>query len=147
MWEQRFLGSCCSAPQSPTAWVCGQRHRDPSAAGFGDTPSSVPAPIRHALLLLVSHWYEHRGPIEIGTAEARIPAAVSALSRAFRGKTPMIEPRVGEMRHLLQLQAPQRTPDGSGGAVVSWALLAEIWGAVRRAKLPKPSSPIACSPS
>lgn len=46
----------------------------------------------------------------------------------------MIEPRVGEMRHLLQLQAPQRTPDGSGGAVASWALQAEIWAAVRPSK-------------
>ena len=55
-------------------------------AGFGDTPSSVPAPIRHALLLLVSHWYEHRDPIEIGTAEARIPAAVSALLEPFAVK-------------------------------------------------------------
>ena len=40
------------------------------------------------------------------------------------------------MRHLLQLQAPQRTSDArsSGGAVVSWSLQAEIWAAVRPGK-------------
>ncbi len=48
-------------------------------AGFGATPADVPAPIRHALLLLVSHWYEHRDPAEIGTEHARVPAAISAL--------------------------------------------------------------------
>ncbi len=47
--------------------------------GFGAQHSDVPAPIRQALLLLVAHWYEHRDPGEIGTAEARVPAAVSAL--------------------------------------------------------------------
>ena len=48
-------------------------------AGFGATPADVPAPIRQALLLLVAHWYEHRDPGEIGSVEARVPAAVSTL--------------------------------------------------------------------
>ena len=48
-------------------------------AGFGSTASDVPAPIRQALLLLVTHWYEHRDPGEIGTQATRIPAAVSQL--------------------------------------------------------------------
>ena len=47
--------------------------------GFGAQHSDVPAPIRQALLLLVAHWYEHRDPGEIGTVEARVPAAVSNL--------------------------------------------------------------------
>ncbi len=47
--------------------------------GFGPTPADVPAPIRQALLLLIAHWYEHRDPGEIGTDNARVPAAVSAL--------------------------------------------------------------------
>src|SRR5690606_35870760 len=32
-------------------------------AGFGDEPSDVPQSIRHALLLLVAHWYENREPV------------------------------------------------------------------------------------
>lgn len=51
--------------------------------GFGPTPNDIPAPIRQALLLLVAHWYEHRDPTEIGTPEARIPAAVSSLLANF----------------------------------------------------------------
>lgn len=52
--------------------------------GFGDDAEDVPAPIRQALLLLVAHWYEHRDPIEIGAADAGIPAAVSDLLRPYR---------------------------------------------------------------
>lgn len=48
-------------------------------AGFGTTAASVPEPVRHALKLLVAHWYEHRDPIEIGDPATAIPAAVSAL--------------------------------------------------------------------
>jgi uncharacterized phiE125 gp8 family phage protein len=48
-------------------------------AGFGATSADIPAPIRQAHLLLVAHWYEHRDPAEIGTPEARVPAAVSSL--------------------------------------------------------------------
>jgi uncharacterized phiE125 gp8 family phage protein len=48
-------------------------------AGFGTTSADIPAPIRQAHLLLVTHWYEHRDPNEIGTEETRIPSAVSAL--------------------------------------------------------------------
>jgi uncharacterized phiE125 gp8 family phage protein len=48
-------------------------------AGFGADPDDVPEPIRQALKLLVAHWYEHREPIEIGSAATAIPAAVSDL--------------------------------------------------------------------
>ncbi|MDX2259413.1 MAG: head-tail connector protein [Hyphomicrobiaceae bacterium] len=53
-------------------------------AGYGPEPDDVPAPIRHALLLLVAHWYEHRDPIEIGAQDAVIPDAVSQLLKPFR---------------------------------------------------------------
>ena len=36
-----------------------------------------------ALLLLVAHWYEHRDPGEIGSPEARVPAAVSHLLASY----------------------------------------------------------------
>lgn len=53
-------------------------------AGYGDAATDVPAPIRQALLLLVAHWYEHRDPVEIGTAGVAIPAAVSRLLKPYR---------------------------------------------------------------
>lgn len=53
-------------------------------AGFGDNAASVPAPLKHAILMLAAHWYEHRSPHEIGTDDARIPDAVSDLINPFR---------------------------------------------------------------
>jgi uncharacterized phiE125 gp8 family phage protein len=53
-------------------------------AGFGDAAADVPAPIRHAVLLLVAHWYEHRDPIEIGAAGTAIPRPVSELLAPYR---------------------------------------------------------------
>lgn len=53
-------------------------------AGFGADGASVPAPLKHAILLLTAHWYEHRDPVEIGSAAARIPDAVSDLIQPFR---------------------------------------------------------------
>lgn len=53
-------------------------------AGFGATANLVPAPLRHALLLLTAHWYEYRDPIEIGSQSARVPAAISDLIQPFR---------------------------------------------------------------
>ncbi|MFV0296909.1 MAG: head-tail connector protein, partial [Hyphomicrobiaceae bacterium] len=48
-------------------------------AGYGGAADDVPAPIRHALLLLVAHWYENRKPVEIGSNATAIPAMVSEL--------------------------------------------------------------------
>lgn len=53
-------------------------------AGFGGAPSDVPAPIRHALLLLIAHWYEHREPVEIGAAVNAVPIMVSDLLQPYR---------------------------------------------------------------
>lgn len=53
-------------------------------AGFGAAPTSVPAPLKHAILMLVAHWYEHRDPVEIGSEATRIPDAVSDLIQPFR---------------------------------------------------------------
>lgn len=54
------------------------------SAGFGSTPASVPAPLRHAIILLVAHWYEHRDATEAGSPEARIPSVISDLIAPFR---------------------------------------------------------------
>ncbi|WP_072392092.1 head-tail connector protein [Hyphomicrobium sp. CS1GBMeth3] len=53
-------------------------------AGIGDEAEDIPQPIRHAILLLVAHWYEHRDPLEIGSAGAAIPAAASDLLKPYR---------------------------------------------------------------
>lgn len=53
-------------------------------AGFGESASDVPEPVRQALMLLVAHWYEHRDPIEIGALSTAVPHAVSRLLIPYR---------------------------------------------------------------
>ena len=48
-------------------------------AGYGATAASVPQTIRHAMLLLVGHWYENRESVVVGTITAELPFAVEAL--------------------------------------------------------------------
>lgn len=55
-------------------------------AGYGATAADVPLPLRQALLLLIAHWYEFRGPVEIGATEVEVPHTVSALLAPFRGR-------------------------------------------------------------
>lgn len=47
-------------------------------AGFGPSPSDVPQSIRHAILMTVAHWYEHRMAVD-DTRMVEIPMAVDAL--------------------------------------------------------------------
>ena len=37
---------------------------------------------------------------------------------------------IGDLRHRLALEAPLSTADGGGGVSRSWALVAEVWGAI-----------------
>lgn len=53
-------------------------------AGFGPVAADVPEPIRHAILLLVAHWYEHREPALEGAAPAALPPLVSELLTPYR---------------------------------------------------------------
>jgi uncharacterized phiE125 gp8 family phage protein len=46
--------------------------------GYGDTPSSAPQKIRHALLMIVHHWYERRAAVEAGSM-AEVPLGAKAL--------------------------------------------------------------------
>jgi len=53
-------------------------------AGYGSAAAAVPEPIRHAILLLVGHWYEQRMPVSVGATASEMPIAVSALIAPFR---------------------------------------------------------------
>lgn len=37
---------------------------------------------------------------------------------------------VGSMRHRLALEEAVAVPDGGGGAIVTWSLVAEVWAAI-----------------
>ena len=53
-------------------------------AGFGPASTDVPAPIRHAILLLIAHWHEHRSPLEDGAPAEFLPAMVSELLAQYK---------------------------------------------------------------
>ena len=38
---------------------------------------------------------------------------------------------IGALRERLTLESPSRADDGGGGAVVTWATVADVWAAVR----------------
>lgn len=54
-------------------------------AGFGDGATDVPEDIRHALKLMITNYYEHRGDIVVGPAGvSRIPNYVKDLVHSYK---------------------------------------------------------------
>lgn len=53
-------------------------------AGYGVSSIDVPAPLRQAVLILVTHWYEHRGLIGHDFAGAIAPHGFEALIAPYR---------------------------------------------------------------
>jgi uncharacterized phiE125 gp8 family phage protein len=51
--------------------------------GYGDAASDVPEPLRHAIRLLIAHWYENRGVMS-EAATAVLPQNVAALIAPYR---------------------------------------------------------------
>lgn len=56
-------------------------------AGYGEEAADVPEPLRHAIRLLLAHWYENRGVVAAGASAATLPAGVEALLSPYRGLT------------------------------------------------------------
>ena len=52
-------------------------------AGYGSTPSSVPNPIRIAILHLASHWFENREPFST-TNVYNVPSMFDAILQPYR---------------------------------------------------------------
>jgi uncharacterized phiE125 gp8 family phage protein len=52
-------------------------------AGYGNAPSDVPGPLRLAMRLLLSHWYENRGIVAESSASP-LPASVAELIAPYR---------------------------------------------------------------
>ena len=48
-------------------------------AGYGDSGTSVPAAIRHAILMIVGHWYESRSSVLTGSISKEIEFGVKSL--------------------------------------------------------------------
>lgn len=55
-----------------------------AVCGYGDSQGDVPHPLRLAIKLLVGHWYENRGAINIGNIVHEIPLTAEALISPYR---------------------------------------------------------------
>ena len=53
-------------------------------AGFGDAPADVPEDLRHAVLMLVGHWFEHRDAVIVAGSGAVVPAGFDRLVAPYR---------------------------------------------------------------
>ena len=53
-------------------------------AGYGSAGSSVPAAVRHAILMLVGHWYESRSTVLVGSISKQMEFAVESLLSSHR---------------------------------------------------------------
>ena len=53
-------------------------------AGYGSLESDVPEPIRLAIMIMVSHWYEIREPVITGTIISPVPMSVDSLVGPYR---------------------------------------------------------------
>lgn len=53
-------------------------------AGYGASSVNVPAPLRQAIMMLVAHWYEHRGAVGHDLAGSAPPHGFHALIAPYR---------------------------------------------------------------
>ncbi len=53
-------------------------------AGYGPSGIDVPAPLQQAMLMLIAHWYEHRGPAGHDLAGHVPPPGFDALIAPYR---------------------------------------------------------------
>ena len=59
-------------------------HEIDFSAGFGASGLNVPQPLRQAIQLLVTHWYEHRSTVVIGDPTAATPFGYRELVTPYR---------------------------------------------------------------
>jgi uncharacterized phiE125 gp8 family phage protein len=52
-------------------------------AGYG-APAAVPAPLKHAILMLVAYWYEQREAAAVGAVAGAVANGVAALCAPYR---------------------------------------------------------------
>ncbi|MTH96648.1 head-tail connector protein [Roseibium sp. RKSG952] len=72
MW---FWPSVCDQPDAVTVTF---------TAGYGALGSDVPDAIRHAILLLVGHFYENREAVTVGVTATDLPLGVDRLISGYR---------------------------------------------------------------
>lgn len=53
-------------------------------AGYGDSASDIPDEIKHAMKLLITNMYEHRGDVVIGSIAYKIPHYITDLIHTYK---------------------------------------------------------------
>jgi len=48
---------------------------------------NLPLPLKHALLLLIEHFYSIRGPVIVGVGVTKVPMSVESLIAPYRNRT------------------------------------------------------------
>lgn len=56
-------------------------------AGYGPAPGDVPESLRHAMLLMIGHWYTHREAVVTGAVATSLPLSAIALLNLLRVPT------------------------------------------------------------
>jgi uncharacterized phiE125 gp8 family phage protein len=82
-------GAMIAAPGTvwPSSWAADGSVTVTFEAGHGDVSVEAPGLVT-AVLMLIRHWYDNRGPVVTGTIASDVPMTVTALCAAYR--TPMI---------------------------------------------------------
>lgn len=68
----------------PTAYERPNAVQVTYVAGYGAHGGLVPAPLRHAMKLLIGHWHENREPVVVGMTANDIPLTVQRLLQPYR---------------------------------------------------------------
>lgn len=75
-------------PKSGEKWPVAQDRADAIkiefVVGYGDAPADVPDTVRHAMLLLVGHWYDNREVELIGSISKTLPFGYEPLLNIHR---------------------------------------------------------------
>jgi uncharacterized phiE125 gp8 family phage protein len=75
-------------PKSGEKWPVAQDRADAikieSVVGYGDAPADVPDTVRHAMLLLVGHWYDNRESELVGSISKTLPFGYEPLLNMHR---------------------------------------------------------------
>lgn len=70
-------------PRPTDTWPSTYRREDAVnvrfVAGYGSAGTNVPMPLRHAIKMLVGHWYEHRETVLVGSISKEIELAFDSL--------------------------------------------------------------------
>ena len=70
------------------AWPRGSKsgfsHRITYVAGYGAAPEDVPEPIRHAIILLASHFDEMSSPVVYGETPVEVPISINRLLAGYK---------------------------------------------------------------